>query len=181
MTPYSPDPRSLVTITARLLALIKGRRPAWWFRSRLTRVKVVARYRTDMANIIGGCLCGRIRYLIDSEPIHCGVCHCRDCQRFTGSAFVSAVRVPLDAVHVEGELRVIELAGGSGQPIRRHFCPNCGSSIFGEPLRSGMINVMAGTLDDPSIFDPSTEVFCDSAHRWLDDGRSRTRFPRNRG
>ena len=133
-----------------------------------------------MANMTGGCLCGNVRYSINSESIHCGVCHCRDCQRFTGSAFVSAVRVPLDSVRVQGELTVIETKGGSGQLIRRHFCPNCGSSVLGEPYRPGMINVMAGTLDDPSIFVPTTEVFCETAHAWLQDGSQRLRFPRNR-
>ena len=177
---YSPEERLLVTIADRLLVLFMELRDRWSFRSRLTRVRATVRYRTNMANITGGCLCGNVRYLIGSDPIHCGVCHCRDCQRFTGSAFVSAIRVPIDAVSVEGELRVIEVPGGSGQPIRRHFCPCCGSSVFGEPFRPGMINVMAGTLDDPSIFNPSTEVFCDSAHGWLDDGRSRDRYPRNR-
>jgi hypothetical protein len=69
-------------------------------------------------------------------------------------------------------------AGSSGQVIRRHFCPNCGSSIFGEPYRPGMINVMAGTLDDPSVFVPTAEVFCDYAFSWLYDGGERPHLPR---
>jgi hypothetical protein len=108
----------------------------------------------------------------------CAVCHCRDCQRFTGSAFVSAMRVPVDAVSVQGELKIVEVAGSSGQVIRRHFCPNCGSSIFGEPYRLGMINVMAGTLDDASVFVPIAEVFCEYAFSWLHDGSERPHLPR---
>ena len=132
-----------------------------------------------MANITGGCLCAKLRYSISAEPVMCAVCHCRDCQRFTGSAFVSAMRVPVDAVSVQGDLKIVEITGGSGHVIRRHFCPNCGSSVFGEPYRPGMINVMAGTLDDPSVFVPTAEIFCDNAFGWLHDGSQRPRLPRS--
>ena len=132
-----------------------------------------------MANITGGCLCGKARYSISAAPVMCAVCHCRDCQRFTCSAFVSAMRVPVDAVSVQGDLKIVEITGGSGQIIRRHFCPHCGSSVFGEPHRPGLINVMAGTLDDPSIFVPTAEIFCDTAFGWLHDGSERPRLPRS--
>ena len=131
-----------------------------------------------MADICGGCLCGKVRYTISAEPVLCAVCHCRDCQRFTGSAFVSAMRVPTDAVSVQGELRIVEITGGSGKVIRRHFGPNCGSSVFGEPYRPGMINVMAGTLDDPSVFVPQAEIFCETAFTWLHDGSEGPHLPR---
>ncbi len=131
-----------------------------------------------MANITGACLCGNVRYIISTEPVLCAVCHCKDCQRFTGSAFVSAMRVPTDAVSVQGELKTVESIGGSGRIIRRHFCPNCGSSVFGEPYRPGMINVMAGTLDDHSFFKPVTEIFCDFAFDWLHDGSARPHISR---
>jgi len=134
-----------------------------------------------MTNMSGGCLCGKVRYTVSSAPVMCAVCHCRDCQRFTGSAFVSAMRVPVDAVSVQGELKTVEMAGSSGQVIRRHFCPDCGSSIFGEPYRPDMINVMAGTLDDPSVFVPTAEVFCDYAFSWLHDGSERPHLPRGFG
>jgi hypothetical protein len=74
-----------------------------------------------------------------------------------------------------------KVARSSGQVIRRHFCPNRGSSIFGEPYRPGMINLMAGTLDDPSVFVPTAEVFCDYAFSWLYDGGERPHLPRGFG
>lgn len=76
-------------------------------------------------------------------------------------------------------MTVIETKGGSDQLNRRHFCPNCGSSVLGEPYRSGMINVMAGTLDEPSIFVPTTEVFRETMHDCLQDGSQWLRYPRN--
>lgn len=133
-----------------------------------------------MLHASGGCLCGKVRYTVQAEPVFHALCHCRDCQRFTGSAFVSAIQVPRDGVHVEGELRTVDITGGSGQIIRRHFCPQCGSSVFGEPfLRPGMINVMAGTLDDPSVFHPTAEIFCDDAFSWLHEDEERKRFSRS--
>jgi len=131
-----------------------------------------------MAEMTGGCLCGKVRYSVSGEPLLRAVCHCRDCQRFTGSAFVSVMQVSRDNVRIEGELRSIDLTGRSGKVIRRHFCPNCGSSVCTEPfVRPGRINVMVGTLDDPSVFTPTTEIFCDYAFTWLHDEASRTRLP----
>jgi hypothetical protein len=86
--------------------------------------------------------------------------------------------VPRDRVRVEGELRVYESVGGSGRTFRRHFCPNCGSSVFGEgTVRPGTINIMAGTLDDPSAYRPASEIFCDFAVPWLEGRDSRNRLP----
>ena len=44
-----------------------------------------------MPTITGGCLCGKIRYRADAEPAFVGLCHCRDCQKFTGSAFAAVI------------------------------------------------------------------------------------------
>ena len=131
-----------------------------------------------MADMTGGCLCGKVRYAVSVEPVLRALCHCRDCQRFTGSGFVSVMQVPRDGVRIDGETRTMDMAGGSGNIIRRHFCPDCGSSLFAEPfLRPGRINVMVGTLDDPSVFTPTMEIFCDYAFAWLHDEASRTRLP----
>jgi len=83
--------------------------------------------------IKGGCLCGAVRYTTEADPTSATVCHCRDCQKFTGSAFAALVRVPKEALTIEGTLRTFSSLGGSGNPILRHFCPECGSSIAEEP------------------------------------------------
>src|SRR5438270_11280286 len=79
--------------------------------------------------IKGGCLCGAVRYTAEADPTSATVCHCRDCQKFTGSAFAALVRVPKEAANIEGTLKIFTSIGGSGNPILRHFCPECGSSI----------------------------------------------------
>jgi hypothetical protein len=61
-----------------------------------------------MANITGGCLCGRVRYTVTGEPAFSGLCHCRNCQRYTGSAFEALIAFPAASVSVQGELKAYD-------------------------------------------------------------------------
>jgi hypothetical protein len=122
-----------------------------------------------MAKITGGCLCGAVRYTAEADPTRAGVCHCRDCQRFTGSAFGVVVMAPKETVTFSGSLKTFSSIGGSGKPILRHFCPECGSSIAEEPgTRPGMVILNIGTFDDPKIAKPALEIFRDDALPWVD-------------
>lgn len=120
-----------------------------------------------MVNASGGCLCGAVRYRTEAGPALVGVCHCRDCQRFTGSAFSFLMAVPLAAFHTEGAFKTFAKPGDSGQPIVRRFCPECGSSIAEEAVtRPGLILINGGTFDDPTGFAPSVEIYCDRQLAW---------------
>jgi hypothetical protein len=119
--------------------------------------------------IKGGCLCGTVRYTAEADPTSATVCHCRDCQKFTGSAFAALVLATKEAVSIEGALKTFSSIGGSGNPILRHFCPECGSSIAEEPgTRPGMIILNVGTFDDPTVAKASREIFCDDALPWVE-------------
>jgi hypothetical protein len=119
--------------------------------------------------IKGGCLCGAVRYTAEADPTSATVCHCRDCQKFTGSAFAALVRVAKEAMTIEGTLKTFSSIGGSGNPILRHFCPECGSSIAEEPgTRPGMIILNVGTFDDPSVAKPGWEIFRRDALPWIE-------------
>lgn len=116
---------------------------------------------------VGGCLCGAIRYSASGTPMMEGNCHCRDCQKASGGPYAPTLFFLVDAVAITGEVKYYESIGGSGQPIRRGFCPECGSQLFGRPaLRSTMIGIRAGTLDDPGIFNPKVEIFVSHAPPW---------------
>jgi hypothetical protein len=129
--------------------------------------------------IEGGCLCGSVRYSGEAEPAFAGVCHCRDCQKFTGSAFGALVGVPQAAVKFEGPLKTFTSLGGSGKPIQRHFCPQCGSSIAEETVNlPGHVVINVGTLDDPAQMTPMIEIFCDDAWSWVQLGGNLPRFPK---
>ena len=112
-------------------------------------------------------MCGAVRYECSAEPIAMGNCHCRDCQRATGSAFAAAVLVPVSAVKITGEVKYYEVIGDSGGIVRRGFCPNCGARLFGQSAASpGGISIMAGTLDDSSWFTPHADIYTASAQPW---------------
>ena len=89
--------------------------------------------------------------------------------KFTGSAFAALVRVPKERVTIEGTLKTFSSLGGSGNPILRHFCPECGSSIAEEPgTRPGMIILNVGTFDDPTVATAGREIFRDDALPWIE-------------
>jgi hypothetical protein len=118
--------------------------------------------------ITGGCLCGRVRYAVEGEAQLSAVCHCRSCQRYTGSAFEPLMVFPADAVRVEGELKTYDDAGDSGRYVHRQFCSNCGSSVMADAdSMPGVKIVLVGSLDEPAIFKPSVEIFCASAQPWI--------------
>ena len=105
-----------------------------------------------------------MRYSGEAEPAFAGVCHCRDCQKFTGSAFGAMVGVPQTSVKFEGTRKTFTSLGGSGKPISRHFCPECGSSISEETVNlPGHVVINVGTFDDPAQMTPMMEIFCDDA------------------
>ena len=89
-----------------------------------------------------------------------GICHCRDCQKFTGSAFGTLLGVPQSDLEIHGEPKSYSKLGDSGKPIVRLFCPECGSSIAEAPsTRPGMLILNAGTLDDPTSVTPHFEIY----------------------
>ena len=122
-----------------------------------------------MVNIVGGCLCGSVRYESEAEPILTAVCHCRHCQKQTSSAFSILVALPKGNLRIEGEpLAAFEDEGDSGLPVIRKFCPKCGSAIVSEVVATPDLEwLKAGTLDDPSWFRPQMHMWCDSAQPWV--------------
>ncbi|MBE9094108.1 GFA family protein [Tychonema sp. LEGE 07203] len=114
----------------------------------------------------GGCMCGNIRYECSAEPIFMGNCHCRDCQRATGTAYAAAILVPRREVSIAGNVKYYEVTGDSGGIISRGFCPNCGSRLFSKPPKPEFMGIAAGSLDDPSCFEPIMDFYTASAQPW---------------
>jgi hypothetical protein len=116
--------------------------------------------------ITGGCLCGAVRYEADGEPLFAVLCHCRDCQRLSGTGHVPVMGMPRASFKETGATRVFNAGGGSGSALR-HFCPVCGSLVFGESgLAPDAISIYVGTFDDPSIFKPEMALFTAQRHAW---------------
>jgi hypothetical protein len=127
-----------------------------------------------MRTLTGGCLCGAVRYDCSAEPLFTGNCHCRDCQKATGGAYV-----PASALKINGEVKYYDSPADSGNNFTRGFCPNYGGRLFGKT--SGLAQLMfitAGSLDDPSRFEPAMDIFTSSAQPWDHMNPQLPKFPK---
>ena len=114
----------------------------------------------------GQCLCGSVTYEVeipDDSPYE-GLCHCRDCQRYTGTAFASSLMVPKDGMKLTGELKFYGKETDRGTVLERGFCPACGSNVLcRSEAWADQYVLSAGTLDDPSVYKPKINIFTRSA------------------
>jgi hypothetical protein len=132
--------------------------------------------------IEGGCLCGKVRYSADAEPMFVGVCHCKNCQKQAGSAFSIVVAIPKPALSLQGTTKTYADRGDSGKAFGRIFCPECGSPILSDvEIMPDVAIIKAGTLDDTSWLKPTMEIYCDSAQPWVSLGGGMQRFAKMPG
>lgn len=123
--------------------------------------------------LAGGCLCGAVRYTIAERPLGVVNCHCSQCRRFHGhvGAYVS---MPRDTVRLTGEESLSWYR--SSAKARRGFCRTCGSSLFwmgdGEPL----LDVAAGTLDEPTGLRTLRHIYTGSKGDYYDIADGLERF-----
>src|SRR5262249_20164395 len=112
------------------------------------------------------------------QPIVQLICHCRDCQRASGSAFSALLAVPSDRLKFRGnELKYHAVKADSGRTIQRRFCSECGSPVsFHRPETPAVEFLQAASLDDPSTFHPSCEVWVASADAWHPLGAGTQKF-----
>ena len=122
-----------------------------------------------MDQITGGCLCGRARIVAAGAPNRVGLCHCLDCRKHHGALFFAAAMFPEDAVTIEGETR--DFKG-------RHFCPQCGSSVFNR--HGDEVEVHLGALDAPDQLTPTYECWTVRRERWLPEFPLTRRYDRDR-
>ena len=132
--------------------------------------------------IDGGCICGKVRYSGEAEPIFAGVCHCATCQKSLGTAFNTVVAVPKPAVALTGTVSTYQGKGDTGNATYRRFCPECGSPVqFEAAIMADVVMIPVGTLDDPSQVKPAMQIYCDSALPWAVLGGDIQSFPKMPG
>ena len=129
--------------------------------------------------ILGGCLCGGVRYRFTGRPLAFYVCHCTDCQRQTGSAFGLSMIVSREAVEVlKGNPEYFQVSMPDGRTKRGRYCPDCIARVWGEPIKLPQLFVLRpGTFDDPPSYAPFGDIWTRSAQSWV----SFTRGPRFEG
>ncbi len=113
--------------------------------------------------ISGQCLCGGCRYRSAGPVMNVRACHCRRCQRATGSAFYARVMVTMGSLTIDGPVAWYD--GDTG--IRRGFCPGCGSTMYSERASAGTIGLTIGTIDHPDRYPPTDHIRTESKQAWL--------------
>ncbi|KAJ6087354.1 hypothetical protein PENARI_c006G12084 [Penicillium arizonense] len=99
--------------------------------------------------LTGSCMCGGVTYAAEVDKYLSALCHCTDCQKWTGGAFTSNAVVPRTSVKVtKGTTSSYDAIGASGKINKHFFCPTCGSSLYTEiEIMPEMTCIKAGTLD----------------------------------
>ncbi len=125
---------------------------------------------SETGDVEGGCTCGFVRYRMSGGPLFVHCCHCRWCQRETGSAFalnamIAAERVEMSRGRVEAI--VTPTLSGKGQKISR--CPTCWIALWSNYAGSGDVIrfVRVGTLDEPDRLPPDIHIFTASKQPWV--------------
>ncbi|KAB1073285.1 GFA family protein [Methylobacterium planeticum] len=115
--------------------------------------------------LTGRCHCEAVRYEMPSEVLHHALCHCADCRRHAGAPMVAWAMVPAAQVRITGEPVVYH----SSEHGRRHFCGQCGTSLFyvNEAMLPGMIDVQTGTLDDPDALPARAHIQTAERIGWM--------------
>ena len=123
-----------------------------------------------MPGLTGGCLCGAVRYRLDSEPFDCGWCHCRTCQLFSGAPAMAFASVPPAAfVWTEGSGEVRSFRSSSFGS--RSFCGRCGTPLTIEvDHQPDTVDFTVVTLDRPDAVRPQFHIFWSSKVSWFDPG-----------
>jgi len=120
--------------------------------------------------LTGGCVCGAVRYEVTAAPLMMFRCHCRDCQRVTGGAFLPGVLVSSPAFQLtKGELKYHYTPSLAGGQHKRGFCAECGSRITGgefDQRPGNTIGLTVGSFDDSSWFQPQMDIFVGDMQPW---------------
>jgi hypothetical protein len=116
----------------------------------------------------GGCSCGAVRYRLTSEPLFTHCCHCLNCQRQTGSAFVINVLIETDRVQVLAtDPQPVDVPRDDGGKQTIFRCPTCQVAVYSHYGHRGILFVRAGTLDDPSGVAPDVHIYTGSKLPWV--------------
>ena len=119
----------------------------------------------------GGCLCGAVRYRVNAEPVRTSACHCRNCQRRTGSAFgIGAYFRQEDVEMLRGELRTYEYRSDeSGRWLRTQFCASCGSTVtWTAEALAGLRAIAGGSFDHPDWLRIDRHGWTRSKQKWFE-------------
>jgi hypothetical protein len=118
----------------------------------------------------GGCTCRHVRYRLTSKPLFVHCCHCRWCQRETGTAFALNAMIEADRVEtLDGEVKVVDTPSNSGKGQKISRCPKCRIAVWSNYAGAGSTVrfVRVGSLDEPDRLPPDIHIFTMSKQPWV--------------
>jgi hypothetical protein len=117
---------------------------------------------------VAQCQCEQLRVVVTGDPDRVYLCHCRACQRRTGTFAHLGAYYPRAQVQPEGVDKIYSRLGDSGGTVNFHFCPNCGSTVWWEAAHSTeMRGVAVGCFADPTFPAPTYSVYEEVIHPWV--------------
>ena len=119
----------------------------------------------------GGCDCKTVRYRMTSRPLFVNCCHCRWCQRESGSAFAINAMIEAERVEIiQGTPDVVDTPSNSGKGQKISRCPQCRIALWSNYAGAGdaVRFVRVGTLDEPDRLPPDIHIFTESKQSWFE-------------
>ena len=128
----------------------------------------------------GHCLCGYVKYQAQIDPERVAVCHCKDCQVHSASAYGVVAHIAGGFQLLSGELKTYVKEADSGTRRALTFCPECGTRIYAKTVGegTGFWGLRVGTIRQRAELRPRFQVWCDSALPWSRDLDGLPSFPR---
>ena len=119
-------------------------------------------------DVTGRCQCGAITYKASVDPEKVTLCHCTDCQIFSGSAYRAAVPAPAQTFKLlSGQPKIYIKTAESGNKRAQAFCANCGSAIYASAVSdTPFYSLRVGALDQRASLPPRRQIWCQSALSW---------------
>ncbi len=115
----------------------------------------------------GRCLCGKVAFVADGQPIVVAQCHCEECRRLSGTGHTVGAMFASDAVVVSGKLSEFSYASGKDSEVTKAFCANCGSPIYGKNTRlPDHLTLTLGTMDEASGLEVEVVIFERDKPHW---------------
>ena len=117
--------------------------------------------------MVGGCLCGAIRYQVTPPAMFVSQCCCKDCQKATGTGHTTIIGIHKDQLKLQGTPKTYTNAGDTGGSVTRHFCGDCGGRLYTSGDAPGdHIMIQAGSLDDPGQVAPESVIYYKDRVSW---------------
>jgi len=132
----------------------------------------------------GSCFCGAVEWEAEIDETVLGVCHCRDCQVFSGSAFRMSGGNPQNFRFTKGAPKFFDKKADSGKVRRMAFCGDCGTHLASLPPEGeddSFVSIRLATSKDFAQMKPMAEIYCDSKAAWMPEIEGTLKFPKMPG